>query len=98
MATLVGEVALVLSAGVLLVRSRDDLSIEPATMPRIVLVAGAATALAMLAPGLTDVLRVALFTVVYLALLVAVRAFPTEVVDALRRGRGGRAAPAPPVP
>jgi O-antigen/teichoic acid export membrane protein len=83
-ATVAGELALALSAGILFVRSRADLGLEPATMPRIVAAAAAALALALAVPGLGDVPRVVLFTVAYFGALVAVRAFPLEVVAAIR--------------
>ena len=83
-ATLLGELALAVSLGVLLMWSREDLRVEPRIVPRV-LVASALAAAVLLIPGLPDAIDLVLAGVVYLAAVVVLRAVPDEVWAALRK-------------
>lgn len=84
-ASIAGEAVLALTALVLLVRARPGLRPSPGRMARILLAAGLAALCALLpVPGLA---RAALAIAVYIALVVALRAYPMELIQAFRLGR-----------
>jgi O-antigen/teichoic acid export membrane protein len=81
------EFVLALSYALLLMRRRRDLRVSVSVLPRVALAAGLALALAYLS-GVSSAAAVALATVVYLAVLLALRAIPREVFDAFGLGKG----------
>jgi O-antigen/teichoic acid export membrane protein len=83
-ATLLGELALAISLGLLLMWSREDLRVELRIVPRV-LVAAVLAAAVLLIPGLPDAIDLALAGVVYIAAVVVLRAVPDEVWAALRK-------------
>jgi O-antigen/teichoic acid export membrane protein len=83
-ATLIGELVLVVMLGVQLMWSRRDLRVDPKLLPRVLVATGLAAAV-LLVPGLPDAVDLVLATAAYLAAAVLLRAVPEEVWAALRR-------------
>ena len=83
-ATVIGEGALAVALGVLLMWSRKDLRVDLELLPRIALASVLAGAV-LLVPGLPDFADLIVAGVVYVAVVVVLRAVPQEVWDALRR-------------
>ena len=82
-AMVVAEFTLVAMQLVALVRYRRELQPPLAFLPRVALAAGAAASMALV-PGLPTLAALAASTLVFFALLFALRAVPPEVLDALR--------------
>jgi O-antigen/teichoic acid export membrane protein len=83
-ATAVGESALALALGVLLMARRPDLRVDAGLVPRVV-VAVALGGAVVLIPGLPEVVDLVLAGAIYVGALVVLRAVPHEIWDALRR-------------
>jgi len=83
-ATVIGEGALAVALGVLLMWSRKDLRVDLELLPRIALASVVAGAV-LLVPGLPDLADLIVAGVAYVAVVVVLRAVPQEVWDALRR-------------
>ena len=83
-ATVVGESALALALGVLLMARRRDLRVELDVLPKVA-VATAVGAAAVLIPSLPELVDLVLAGVGFATVLVLLRAVPPEVWHALRR-------------
>jgi hypothetical protein len=79
----VAEFVLVALQVAALMRFRRELRPQLTFMPRVALAAGAAAAMAFV-PGLPALAALAASTLVFFALLFALRAIPPEVLDSLR--------------
>jgi O-antigen/teichoic acid export membrane protein len=88
-AVVLGELVLAGFAGLLLGRARGRL-LESARVVPLVGIAAAATLAVGLIPDIPLAIRIALALVVYPALLLALRAVPSELLAAFRRGQGTR--------
>jgi hypothetical protein len=74
---------------VAILRVRPDLRPRLAVVPKVLVAAGVAAVVALV-PGLPSLPATVVAAVIYIALLLALRAVPDEVIDALPRP--GRAA------
>jgi O-antigen/teichoic acid export membrane protein len=81
-ATLCGESALALAAGIAVVRAHRDLRLSLQALPPTLVAAAAGAALALV-PGLPDLARVALASVGYGAVLAALGGVPAELREAI---------------
>lgn len=86
-AGLAGELALTLGYGIALMGPSPELRASPAIVPKVALATGLAALAALL--GLPELAAAAIASCVYLAVLLATRAIPRELYEALpgRRGR-----------
>jgi O-antigen/teichoic acid export membrane protein len=90
-ATLIAELAGIVVAATMLARRHPGVVPTFGTLPRVGL-AGALAALVLLVPGLPSVASAAIGTLVYAGAVLALRAVPPELLDALRH----RSSPEPP--
>jgi O-antigen/teichoic acid export membrane protein len=81
-ATLAGDSCLAVGYGIVLMRRNPEFRVSPHLVPRVAL-ACAIGACALLIPGLPNAVTLTLAAAAYLTVLVAVRAVPTEIWDAL---------------
>ncbi len=84
--TAITEVTLAAAVPFVLHRTDPHLVPSMAVVPRVALAAGAAALVALL-PGLPAIVLVVLATVLYFAILLAVRAIPQELLDELHGAR-----------
>ena len=87
-ATLAGDTCLAIGYGLVLMRGNPEFRVSLALVPPVAL-ACAVGACALLIPGVPNVVMLVIATAVYVVVLVALGAIPTEIRDALgwRRGR-----------
>jgi O-antigen/teichoic acid export membrane protein len=86
-ATLLGDSCLAVGYGIVLMRRNPEFRVSLQLVPRVALACGIG-ATALLIPGLPNAVTLTLAAAAYLAVLVAVRAIPTEIWDALGWHRG----------
>ncbi len=94
LATIAGELCLMIAYGVLLLRSHRHLQPSLSVVPRVLLAAALAV-LAVVLCGLEPLLQLVIAVTVYVAALVGLRAIPRELVQALLAGLPRRAAAEP---
>jgi O-antigen/teichoic acid export membrane protein len=85
-ATTVAELLLAATAAALLARAEPELRLWTATLPKVLLAAGAALAAALL-PGFGEIVGAIVATVVYFGTLAVLRAIPDELRQELPRMR-----------
>jgi O-antigen/teichoic acid export membrane protein len=85
-ATLAGDTCLAVGYAIVLMRGHREFRVSLELVPRVALACGFA-ACALLIPGLPEIGRLVLAVAAYVAALVALRAIPEEIPQALRSGR-----------